>query len=246
MNIMRITIILLFCMISIVPDLFSEDTTPESDKPHIATIMEHQSAGKYTYLKLDEQGKEVWIATMQKFLDVSVSIGDKVEYKGGLPMANFKSEVLDKVFESIIFITRIKVLSKSPEDIPGHDDYIKEEKKVVVAVPPEKGEIEKVKEGMTISDIFANRDKLKDKEVTLRAKVMKINEKILKRNWITLNDGTGVAPDDNITFTTMKNVQINEVLTIRGFVRTDVNFADMYKYSVLIEDADDTIVGTDP
>ena len=246
MNIIKIALILLFCMISLVPDVSAEDATSQSDIPHIATIVELLPAGKYTYLKLDEQGKEVWIATTNKLLVTSVSIGDKLEYKGGIPMSDFKSAALQKTFESILFVSRIKVLSKSPENIPGHDQYIKEQNKVVEADPPEKGEIGEVKEGRTISDIFINKEKLKDKEVTLRAKVMKINAKILNRNWITLRDGTGVAPDDKITFTTKKNVQINDVLTIRGFVRTDVNFANMYRYSVLIEDADDTTAGTDP
>ena len=68
-----------------VPALSAKEITPQNDKAHIATILQHQPAGKYTYLKLDEQGKEVWIATMNKFLKKSVAIGDKIEYKGGLP-----------------------------------------------------------------------------------------------------------------------------------------------------------------
>jgi hypothetical protein len=234
-------------MISVVPDLLSEETSPQKDKPHIAIILEHQPAGKYTYLKLDEQGKEVWIATMNKILKVSVSIGDKVEYKGGLPMSNFKSEALDRIFQSILFVTRIKVLSKVPEGIPGHDTYIKEKEQVVKAVPPAKGEIGKVEDGRTISDIFTKKEELRGKKVTLRAKVMKINKNILSKNWITLRDGTGAAPYDEIIFTTVKTAQINDILTIRGIVRTDVDLGGKYKYSVLIEDADSTkIVGTEP
>jgi hypothetical protein len=236
MTSLRITIILFFCMISLVPDLLLADAPPESDRPHIATILEHQTVGKYTYLKLDEQGKEVWIATISRFFKVSVSIGDKVEYKGGVPMANFKSEKLDKTFESIIFVTRIKVLSKSPEDIPGHDAYVKEQNQVVEAVPPQKGEIVKANDGMTISDIFTNKEELRGKEVTLRAKIMKINKNILKKNWITLRDGTGTAPDDKIIFTSEMTTRINDILTIHGVVRTDVDLGGTYKYSVLIED----------
>ena len=58
---------------------------------------------------------------------------------------------------------------------------------------------------------------------------------ILKMNWITLQDGTGTPPYDKIIFITNKIPRINDTLTVKGTVKTDVNLGGNYKYKVLLE-----------
>ena len=47
------------------------------------------------------------------------------------------------------------------------------------------GEIAPLEGGKTIADIHTESEKLKDQQVTLRAKVMKVSENILGKNWGT-------------------------------------------------------------
>jgi hypothetical protein len=73
--------------------------------------------------------------------------------------------------------------------------------------------------------------------VTVRAKVMKFNENILGKNWVTLQDGTGVSPDNKLIATTLESVNIGDIITAKGIIRTDVDTGADYKYKVLLEDA---------
>ncbi|MEF9475509.1 MAG: hypothetical protein L0958_02185 [Candidatus Mariimomonas ferrooxydans] len=215
----------------------AKDTKRPDEISYIATVISTQTAGKYTYIKLDEQGKEVWLAT----LPLNVSVGDKIEYMGGDVMKDFHSKGLDKTFDSIRFVIRIRVLNedslKDKQVIPG-DEYHKNipGKKQTVSIP-KSSEIVKAEDGKTINEIISERDELKDKEVTLRAKVMKISRNITGKNWVTLRDGTGVSPDDKIIATTSEDVNIDDTLLVRAIVKTDIDLGSGYKYKVLLENA---------
>lgn len=207
------------------------------EKSHIGIVTSTQTAGGYIYIKLDEQGKDIWLATMP----INVSAGDKVEYKGGYIMKDFHSKTLNKTFDFILFVTRISVLNgnslASKQPIQG-DEYHKNISKEEQTTPiPKSNEIVKAEDGKTIEEIFSEIGQLKDKEVTVRAKVMKVSKNILLRNWVTLRDGTGVSPDDKLIATTSENVNIGDIVIVKGIVRTDMNIGTGYKYKVLLEDA---------
>ncbi|MBI4687613.1 MAG: hypothetical protein HY756_07505 [Nitrospirae bacterium] len=204
---------------------------------NIGTVKSAETAGKYTYIKLDEQGKEVWLATSP----MNVSVGDKVEYSGGSLMKDFHSKSLNKTFDYIVFVTRVRVLGKEPlsdkQAVP-QDDYHKntqKDKKTLAA--PKSGEIKKAEGGKTVKEIFAEKEKLKDKAVTLRAKVMKVSKNILGKTWLTLSDGTGASPDNKIIAVTLDEAGIGDVATVKGTLKTDVNLGAGYKYKVLIDEA---------
>jgi len=72
----------------------------------------------------------------------------------------------------------------------------------------------------------------------LRGKVIKVSRNILKKNWITLSDGTGTAPDDRIVAVTTDLVTPGDVATVTGTLKTNVNLGAGYKYKVLIDDAE--------
>jgi hypothetical protein len=229
-----ILVSIVFSLIT-VSSIVATDLPTHGEQPYIGTVLHAQTEGNYTYLKLQVEDKEIWIATFPRFLKVSLNAGDKVEYTGGILMKDFESKALKKKFESILFITRIKVLEKNSVSVPV-DDVHSASKAEVKILPPDKGEIERAKGGKTIGEIFSEREKLKDKVVILQAKVMKVSKNILKRTWITLQDGTGTSPDDKIVFTTTGIANINDIVTVKGIVRTDVKIGGNYNYKVLLED----------
>ena len=236
-NISKKTVVVFFALFFAVSGLSAEDAKPPEEKSHIGTVTFTQTAGKYTYIKLDEQGKEIWLATSIS----KVSVGDKVQYIGGLLMKDFHSRAMEKTFDFILLVTRISVLNgrslASKQPIQG-DEYHKNISKEEQTIPiPKSGEIVKVEDGKTIEEIFSEREELKDKVVTIRAKVMKVGKNIVGKNWVTLQDGTGVSPDNKLIATTLESVNISDILKVKGILRTDMNIGAGYKYKILLEDA---------
>jgi hypothetical protein len=93
------------------------------------------------------------------------------------------------------------------------------------------------KEGRTVAEVFAQKDKLKDVQVSIRGKVVKYNQQILGKNWIHLKDGTGAAGSDDLTITTEAQVAVGDVVLVSGKVHLDKDFGAGYAYNVIVEDA---------
>ena len=258
MNILKTAVILTTLLLPTAL-LSAEKPAPQpADKPaspteqisadsHEASVLESITGGNYLYLKVDVKGKEVWLATNPLYPGGKVSKGDTVQYTGGFEMAQFKSKALNRVFDKILFITKIKKLNAKSltdfEHVPAdnvHSSYITpdhEAQNVVTVASPAKDEIKKADNGRSIEEIFSNLTMLEDKEVVFRAKAMKVSEKIMKKNWITLEDGTGTAPDNKLVATTKESINIGDTLTVKGILKTNIDLGAGYNYKVIIEDA---------
>ncbi|MBI5666280.1 MAG: hypothetical protein HZC49_14495 [Nitrospirae bacterium] len=215
----------------------------ETEKQHTASIVEASKGEKYIYLEVEESGNKTWIATLPSFLGGEVKPGDRVHYSGGVEMTGFKSKELDKTFDKILFITKIKK-AEAPrlndlEHVPAdnyHSQFVKQEKDQTITAPA-KGEIEKAGNGKNIEEIFSEAEKLKGKEVLLRARVLKVSKKILSKNWLTLQDGTGTPPDNKLTVTTLDTAVAGDIVTVKGILKTDVNLGAGYFYKLILEEA---------
>lgn len=97
--------------------------------------------------------------------------------------------------------------------------------------------IEKAEGGLTIAEVYANRQDLASKEVLIRGRVVKFNPEIMDRNWLHIQDGSGEAGTNDITVTTADQAEVGSVVTIRGTLTLDKDFGFGYAYDVLIEEA---------
>jgi hypothetical protein len=75
-----------------------------------ATVSEVQIAGSYAYIMVNENGNEVWLATSPDLIK-GIKYGDVIEFVGDLEMQDFHSKGLDRTFESLWFIGRIRIKS---------------------------------------------------------------------------------------------------------------------------------------
>lgn len=94
-------------------------------------------------------------------------------------------------------------------------------------------------DGRTVSEVVERKSALKDKQVTIRAQVVKVSHGILGKNWLHLQDGSG-SPEKgthDIVVTTADEAAIGQVVSATGIVRTDVDIGKGYKYAVLVEEA---------
>ena len=76
--------------------------------------------------------------------------------------------------------------------------------------------------------------------VVVRGKVVKVSPRIMGRNWVHLQDGTG-NPDDNthdLVVTTALDPEADwDIITMEGVLTANKDFGSGYSYSVIIEDA---------
>lgn len=97
--------------------------------------------------------------------------------------------------------------------------------------------ITKAKGGYTVEELFAKKDKLSGKKVTVRGKVAKFSPGIMGKNWIHLQDGSGKQGTNDMTVTTNQTAAVGDIVLITGNLVTNKDFGAGYKYEVIIEEA---------
>ena len=215
---------LLFCAS---PSIANDESTGTG------TVAETMTSGGYVYVRLEENGN--WVASTP----IPVVVGDKVKYTGGMMMKDFNSRTLNRSFEYILFASKLEVVNQVIAD--AHSSFESNDPhavaKTAAAVAPNAGEITPLDGGKTIADVHAGPEQLKDQQVALRARVMKVSKNIMGKNWITLQDGTGVAPNNRLIATSSELVGVGDLVVVKGVVHTNVDLGSGYNYSVLIEEA---------
>ncbi len=96
---------------------------------------------------------------------------------------------------------------------------------------------------MSIADLYKDKAALAGKQVTLHGKVVKVNNQIMNRNFLHLQDGTGdaAAGTHDVTLTSEATAAKGAEITVTGTVAVDVDFGSGYSYPLLVEKA--TIAG---
>jgi hypothetical protein len=94
-------------------------------------------------------------------------------------------------------------------------------------------------EARTVAELVKGKAGLKDKPVVVQARVVKVNNGIMGKNWWHLQDGSGTAQDGShdVLVTTQDTAAVGDLVTVRGTVRTDVTLGAGYAYEVMVEDA---------
>lgn len=75
-------------------------TTPGKNN---GVVRSTETAGAYTYIKVDIDGEEFWLATMATV----VQPGQKIAWRDYAMMSNFKSKALGREFAQILFVDRV-------------------------------------------------------------------------------------------------------------------------------------------
>jgi len=91
----------------------------------------------------------------------------------------------------------------------------------------------------SVSEIFAETEKLNGKTVRIQGKVVKFSPSIMGRNWIHLQDGTGdpMSNTHDLVVTTSEQIKTDDVVTIEGVLAFNKDFGAGYKYVAIIEEA---------
>jgi len=91
----------------------------------------------------------------------------------------------------------------------------------------------------TVAALYRNKAALAGKSISVQGRVTKVNNGIMNRNWVHLQDGTGDAKSrtNDLVITSQQSANVGDQVSVSGMVAVDKDFGAGYSYSLLIEDA---------
>jgi len=92
-------------------------------------------------------------------------------------------------------------------------------------------------EQKTVEGLFQDKAKLGGHEVQVRGKVVKVNNGVMNRNFLHIQDGTGKQGANDVTVTSQETANIGDEVVITGKLAVDKDFGAGYTYPILIEEA---------
>ncbi len=218
--------------------VFSDKPSPETNtasnqslnnEMHQVKVLDILETTKYVYLKVEENDKQFWIATLKQKID----IGGTYFYKGGLLKTNFESKEHNKTFEKIYLVTSLVQSNHGNENrnknIKSQDNQQKDKVNSATNTLNNNQKTGSIK----IAELVANLNKYKGKTVQLSGICVKINPNIMGRNWIHLKDGS--KDDYDLVITSDTFVKEGSEITIKATVSLNKDFGAGYKYELILE-----------
>lgn len=98
----------------------------------------------------------------------------------------------------------------------------------IAANPPEQ---------KTVAALYAEKAKLGGHQVQLHGKIVKVNNAIMNRNFLHLQDGTGDKGSNDLTITSQDTAQVGDEVVVTGVITVDKDFGAGYTYPLLLEQA---------
>ena len=204
-------------------EIASKQQTATVSDIHTVAVQEVIQTSSYTYLKVKEEDAVFWIAIKKR----EMATGETISFKRPLEMTNFTSKELRRTFETIYFVGSIRQES-SPSATTPHQKPAVEKKEI--SIEPAEG-------GISIAELFSNRDAYANKVVRIKGQVTKVNQVIMGKNWVHLQDGTGDSGKHDLLITTQDEVALGDVVTFEGTIALNKDFGSGYSYEILIEEA---------
>ena len=223
-------IILLSSIILLAVSCKPKSTVDENLAPNVHKIVAEEviQTSNYTYIRVSEGEKENWIAIGKQ----EVEQGKSYYYEAGIEMNNFVSKELKRTFPSILFVDKF---SDQPI-VAGKISMSDSLKGKQAAVAKEGIKIEPVAGGITIAELFANKESYSGKTIKIKGEVVKYSAEIMSKNWVHIQDGTNSDGNFDLTITTSDVTKVGDVVTFEGTVTLKKDFGAGYYYEVIVED----------
>jgi hypothetical protein len=218
-------------------------------------VQETMDGGGYTYVLLKNGAEKVWVAIPL----MKVTVGQELDLVPGYELKNFTSKGLNRKFDRIIFSAGVdgKKVRLSPSAIkmahagvpmpqpgakaPAPAAPAPPKAASARAIPISIALVAKAKgpNSYTIAQLYAKKAKLEKKPIVVRGRVIKVTTRILKRNWIHIEDGSGTSAKKNndLILTTHDLPKEGDLVTVRGTLYNNIDFGSGYRYSLIVQDA---------
>jgi len=87
----------------------------------------------------------------------------------------------------------------------------------------------------TVEAVHLEKTQLKGKQVSVKGKVTKVNNGIMKRNFLHVQDGSGEKDTNDLIVTSSETASVGDQVIVTGTVVLDTDFGFGYKYPLLVE-----------
>ncbi len=203
-----------------------------SGDPLVGTVAETMDSGGYTYILLQTKSKMFWVAIAES----KVNVGQEVVLAPGMEMIEFHSKSLNRTFDSIVFSEGLVSQGGEVPEKPQKKTFGSSGAKPSVQKDINVGKAEGGN-AYTVAELFDKRKELDNQDIVLKGEVVKVTARIMNKNWLHIQDGTGSAQEgtNDIVVTTMDLPSVGDTVTIKGVLFSDKDFGSGYKYNAIVE-----------
>jgi hypothetical protein len=92
-------------------------------------------------------------------------------------------------------------------------------------------------ETKTVAAVYKDKTALAGKEVSVKGKVVKVNNGIMGRNFVHVQDGTGEQGSNNLIITSKQTAAVGDSIAVTGKVVLNRDFGSGYMYPLLLEES---------
>lgn len=194
-------------------------------------VVETMDSGGYTYISIEKDGKNTWVAVPH----TEIKVGENVSFLPGMVMNNFTSKTLNRTFETIIFSSGTAGQSATGQTGKSADN------KQTTASPSKTINVQKAAgpDAYTVAELYEKSGELDQKNVVIRGQVVRFSPKIMGKNWIHIQDGSGNPSKgtNDLLVTSQDVLSVDDIVTVKGTLSRDKDFGGRYKYAVIVEQA---------
>lgn len=190
-----------------------------------------ESAG-YTYAEVDTGSEKVWAATAT----TTTKVGDMIAFTTEMPMRDFHSKSMNRDFPLLYFVSEF-IADQSVQSVQSVTSAEQRSphsmsKKDATAAPITG--IDKVKNGNTIAEVYADQEKLDGQVIRVRGQVTKYTANVMGKNWLHIKDS---STQEDLTITSNDAATLDSVVVIEGKLALDKDFGYGYVYPLIVQDA---------
>lgn len=192
---------------------------------HQVKAVEILQAEKYTYMKVVENVDTFWIAASK----MDAAKGRSYFYRGGLLKTNFESQEFNRTFDKIFLVSQII-------DASAHPGGSGEASTPAATAPAM--DLKKVAGLVSLNKVLASPAQFAGKSVIVGGKVVKVNNGIMGKNWIHIQDGSTLKGKNcDLAITTQESVPMGASVAFEGKIFVNKDFGAGYKYDIIMEEA---------
>lgn len=95
----------------------------------------------------------------------------------------------------------------------------------------------------TVAALYQEKAQLSGQQVQVHGKVVKVNNGIMHRNFLHVQDGTGGQGTNQLTVTSQDTANVGDEVVVTGTLTVDRDFGAGYTYPIILEKATISKVG---
>lgn len=210
-------------------------SAPDNQAVIEGEVLERLEVSGYVYLRI---GAPATPGTWTAVASTPLAVGARARVVSSTRMESFRSETLDRTFDSIYFGELEGDVAAAPAPLADpHQGLTLPSKPEAVKV----GQVEKATgdNALRIDELYAKKSAWVGKTVRVRGVVVKSTSGILGKTFVHLRDGSGdeAAGTNDLTLTTEVEAVVGDTVTAEGVVAVDRDIGAGYRYAVIVEGA---------